>query len=258
MSENTPSEGVDTTATTRALAAPFDNTEVKFKPQAVKGNRALALAYVDVRAIMDRLDNVLGVENWQDEYQLLPDNSVMCRLRLRIGKKWITKMDVGGPSEQPDGGDRLKAAFSDALKRAAVKFGIGRYLYRLPQQWADYDPVKRQFSSPPRLPDWATAKRPVRPATPADPLASATDKKSGLPANGVEMHRRLWEADSDLAAKGLCRIGDLLAHVTQAGVKAGFGADLTQWTGPAIELAVAETRTFKSRLPAAPETKTAA
>lgn len=259
MSEQHPTtETSDTTSITRALAAPFADTEVKFKPQAVKGNRALALAYVDVRAIMDRLDNVLGVENWQDDYQLLPDNSVMCRLRLRIGQKWITKMDVGGPSEQPDGGDRLKAAFSDALKRAAVKFGIGRYLYRLPQQWADYDPVKRQFSSTPRLPDWATApKRSSKPATPAG-ARPAPEKKAGLPASGVEMHRRLREADSDLAAKGLCRIGELLAHVTQAGVKAGFGADLNQWTGPAIELAVAETRAFKSRLPTAPETKTAA
>jgi hypothetical protein len=40
----------------------------------------------------------------------------------------LTKVDVGGPSEQPDGGDWLKAAFSDALKRAAVKFGVGRHL----------------------------------------------------------------------------------------------------------------------------------
>jgi len=253
------SETPDISSITRALASPFDDTEVKFKPQAVKGNRALALAYVDVRAIMDRLDHVLGVENWQDDYQLLPDNSVMCRLRLRIGKRWITKMDVGGPSEQPDGGDRLKAAFSDALKRAAVKFGIGRYLYRLPQQWADYDPVKRQFSSPPRLPDWATApKRSTKPPVPAAAKPAVTEKKAALPANGMEMHRRLREADSDLAAKGLCRIGELLAHVTQAGVKAGFGADLNQWTGPAIELAVTETRAFKSRLPSAPETKTAA
>jgi hypothetical protein len=241
---------------TRALAAPFDLSEVKFKPQAVKGNRALALAYVDVRAIMDRLDNVVGVENWQDRYQLLPDNSVMCQLRIRIGERWITKSDVGGPSEQPDGGDRLKAAFSDALKRAAVKFGIGRYLYRLPQQWADYDPQKRQFASPPRLPDWALAKG-AKPAKPA-PRPTATEKKAGVPADGVELHRRLREADSDLAAKGLCPIGALLAHVTQAGVKAGFGADLNQWTGPAIELAVSETRAFKSKLASAPETKTAA
>jgi hypothetical protein len=262
--QGTDTVEADVKAITRALSAPFDDTEVKFKPQAVKGNRALALAYVDVRAIMDRLDNVLGVENWQDRYQLLPDNSVMCRLRLRIGDRWITKTDVGGPSEQPDGGDRLKAAFSDALKRAAVKFGIGRYLYRLPQQWADYDPQKRQFSAPPRLPDWAVARaakpapRPAREHRPEPAARASAEKKPSLPANGAELHRRLREADSDLAARGLCPIGALLAHVTQAGVKAGFGADLSQWTGPAIELAVSETRAFKSRLASTPETKTAA
>ena len=49
----------------------------------------------------------------------------------------------------------MKAAFSDALKRAAVKFGVGRYLYRLPAQWLDYDSQKRQFARPPTLPDWA-------------------------------------------------------------------------------------------------------
>src|SRR4051812_39766888 len=169
----------DVKAITRALSAPFDDTEVKFKPQAVKGNRALALAYVDVRAIMDRLDNVLGVANWQDHYQLLPDNSVMCRLRLRIGDRWITKTDVGGPSEQPDGGDRLKAAFSDALKRAAVKFGIGRYLYRLPHQWADYDPQKRQFAAPPRLPDWAVSKA-AKPA-PRPAASTGRSRRQGRP-----------------------------------------------------------------------------
>jgi Rad52/22 family double-strand break repair protein len=253
VANHTPSEPSDVRVIARALAAPFSETEVKFKPQAVKGNRALALAYVDVRAIMDRLDSVLGFENWQDDYQLLPDNSVLCRLRLRIGKKWVTKMDVGGPSEQPDGGDRLKAAVSDALKRAAVKFGIGRYLYRLPQQWADYDPVKRQFTSPPRLPDWATAPKSAKTASPP-----AAEKKPGLPASGKELHRRLRDADNDLASKGLCPIGALLSHVTQAGVKAGFGADLNEWAGPAIELAIVETRAFKSRLPLGLETKTVA
>ena len=119
-------------ALTEALASPFDPREVRFKPAVVSGNRALALAYVDARVIQDRLDDVLGVTGWQDEYECLPDGSVVCRLRLRLGDEWITKMDVGGPSEQPDEGDRRKAAFSDALKRAAVKFGIGRYLYRLP------------------------------------------------------------------------------------------------------------------------------
>src|SRR6266550_5404635 len=112
------------------LAEPFSPREVKFKPAVVSGNRAMALAYVDARVIQDRLDEVLGVAGWQDEYDCLSDGSVVCRLRLRLGDEWITKMDVGGPSEQPDEGDRRKAAFSDALKRAAVKFGVGRYLYR--------------------------------------------------------------------------------------------------------------------------------
>jgi hypothetical protein len=135
-----------------ALAAPFDPSEVKFRPGHVSGNRALALPYVDARVVQDRLDDVLGLENWQDTYVPLPDGSVVCELRCRIGGEWIVKTDVGGPSEQPDGGDRLKAAFSDALKRAAVKFGIGRYLYRLPAVWADYDRAKKRFAKPPQLP----------------------------------------------------------------------------------------------------------
>jgi hypothetical protein len=139
----------------RVLSAPFDPSDVKFKPAAVSGNRALALAYVDARVIQDRLDAVCGVAGWQDSYRLLPDGAVVCRLRLKIGEEWITKVDVGSPSGQPDNGDRTKAAFSDALKRAAVKFGVGRYLYRLPRQWCDYDPHKREFFRLPALPAWA-------------------------------------------------------------------------------------------------------
>src|SRR5262245_21782155 len=161
--------GTDVKAITQALSAPFDPKEVKFKPQVVQGNRALALAYVDARVIQDRLDEVLGVEGWQDEYECLPAGSVICRLRLRLGDEWVTKMDVGGPSEQPDGGDRMKAAFSDALKRAAVKFGVGRYLYRLPAQWVDYDPIKRQFVRTPTLPPFALPRRPAAANTAALP-----------------------------------------------------------------------------------------
>src|SRR5438552_17123169 len=93
--------GSDVKTLTQALSAPFDLKEVKFKPQVVQGNRALALAYVDARVIQDRLDEVLGVEGWQDEYEAMPDGTVICRLRLRLGDEWVTKMDVGGPSEPP-------------------------------------------------------------------------------------------------------------------------------------------------------------
>src|SRR5262245_49368076 len=138
-------------AITQKLAAPFAPAEVRWKPQTVTGNRALAVAFVDARVIQDRLDDVLGVMGWQDSYECLPDGSVVCRLKIRLGDEWITKEDVGGQSEQPDEGDRRKAAFSDALKRAAVKFGIGRYLYRQKPMWVDYDPQKRQFVRMPVL-----------------------------------------------------------------------------------------------------------
>src|SRR5205823_2627857 len=191
------------------------------------------------RAIMDRLDNVVGVENWQDRYQLLPDNSVMCQLRIRIGERWITKADVGGPSEQPDGGDRMKAAFSDALKRAAVKFGIGRYLYRLPNQWCDYDPHRRQFVQTPTLPAWAqtqgdsgTPEAPAREpaangeAAPTRGHANGKLSSHSLPKDGAELERRLADYDARLASQGLSEPGELVQHVVQAGVKAGCDPDL--------------------------------
>jgi hypothetical protein len=232
-------------AITAALAEPFDLSEVKFKPQAVKNNRALALAYVDARVIQDRLDEVLGVEGWQDEYQLLPDGSVVCKLTLKLGDQWITKMDVGSPSEQPDSGDRLKAAFSDALKRAAVKFGIGRYLYRLPSQWADYDPVKKQFSRPPQLPAFAL---PARSQPVAKPNGHEAAAPQGLPANGEELHRRLREYDAKLAARKLSKVGALLSHVAKAGAESGYGEDMTTWSGPAIPFAVNAVKEFEAGL----------
>jgi hypothetical protein len=260
----------DVEALTDRLAEPFEPQEVRFKPAVVTGNRALALAYVDARVIQDRLDEALGVAGWQDDYECLPDGSVVCRLRLRMGGEWITKVDVGGPSEQPDGGDRLKAAFSDALKRAAVKFGIGRYLYRLPSQWIDYDPHRRQFAKAPTLPAWAlpkthdvilqtppaqpaaapakkgkqTAPPPPAPVVPRKPAAKLTGK--GLPANGPELQRRLYDHDTRLAAQGVCECGALVKYIVQAGVKAGYDSDLSTWSGPAIGLAVDETRAFEA------------
>jgi hypothetical protein len=111
---------VDVDAIAQALAQPFDPLEVKFKPATVSGNRALALPFVDARVIQDRLDEVLGVMGWQDAYERLPDGAVVCRLSVKIGGEWITKEDVGGQSEQPDEGDRAKAAFCLPLDAQAL------------------------------------------------------------------------------------------------------------------------------------------
>jgi hypothetical protein len=202
------------------LAAPFAAEEIEWKPMVVSGNRALAAAYIDARAVMGRLDEVVGPANWQDDYQVLDDGSALCRLQVRLGGEWIQKTDVGGESEQKDVGDRRKASISDALKRAAVKFGIGRYLYRLPTQWVDYDPQKKQFTRPPSLPAWAlpgggkkvTPAREAHrhmpaPATGAELLAKVKDMDAWLTRNrglaAEQYYREVDAAAEQLGIKGL-------------------------------------------------------
>lgn len=108
-----------------ALAAPFDPQEVRVRSQAGR-----QLHYITARTAMNRLDDVLGPENWWDEY-VPGENSVMCRLTLRLPDgQTITKADAGGYAGMADSGDDDKSGFSDGFKRAAAKFGVARYLYR--------------------------------------------------------------------------------------------------------------------------------
>ncbi len=177
------------------LAAPFAPDDVKWKPQAISGQRCLAIAYVNARAIMDRLDEVLTPAGWQDEYSVLADGSVMCKLSVRLGDDWITKADVGSQSEQPDEGDRMKAGFSDALKRAAVKLGVGRYLYRLPSTWVEYDPQKRAMKHAPKLPDWALPGNKPAIATNALTRPSEPAIGAGTPSKPIATNAVLHAAD---------------------------------------------------------------
>jgi hypothetical protein len=108
-----------------ALAAPFEPHELKERSQ--QGRKLL---YVTARSVMNRLDNVLGPENWWDEYAMA-ETSVLCRLTVRLPDgQLLTKADAGGITEMTDPSDNDKSGYSDAFKRAAVKFGVARYLYR--------------------------------------------------------------------------------------------------------------------------------
>jgi hypothetical protein len=146
----------------RQLAAPFRSYYVGWKAQATSKDRtrALAVAYTDARTVMDRLDQVVGPGNWSDAYRLARpvragdgEFAVECRLTLFA----VAKSDVGTADEEDDGSQASlsKSAYSDALKRAAVKWGIGRYLYRVSRQWVDYDSARKQLAETPELPGWA-------------------------------------------------------------------------------------------------------
>lgn len=92
----------------------------KFKPEAT------CVAYVDSRDVQKLLDEVAGPENWQDEYYAVKNN-LFCRIGIRVNGEWTWKGDCGTESNV----DKEKGEASDAFKRAAVKWGIGRFLYDL-------------------------------------------------------------------------------------------------------------------------------
>ena len=63
------------------LLRPFHPSNISFLPGATKGDRALALAYADLRAYMNRLDEVCGAD-WSVEYEPWGDNRIICRLTI--------------------------------------------------------------------------------------------------------------------------------------------------------------------------------
>ena len=99
---------------------------------------AMVLTYITARAIMDRLDEVCDPENWQTDYRDL-GGALTCGIGIRVGEEWVWKWDGTGHLATNDGldsSDAGKGDFSNALKRAGVQWGIGRYLYGLTEGWA--------------------------------------------------------------------------------------------------------------------------
>jgi len=131
------------------LAAPFPSLAVQWRPGATNQDktRAQALAYVDLRHYMERLDAV--APDWQSEVQPLGNGQVLVRLTVA----GVTRTDVG--EADPQDANTLTSAFAQAFKRACAQFGLGRYLYRLPKVWVAYDPDRRVLLEIPQLPAWA-------------------------------------------------------------------------------------------------------
>jgi len=115
------------------FTAPFEPGDIEFRAGSTNGDKtkALALAYITSRAVMDRLDQVVGPENWRDQYRAGPSGGVLCGISIRINDEWVCKYD----GAENTAFEAVKGGLSDAFKRAAVKWGIGRYLYSLPAVW---------------------------------------------------------------------------------------------------------------------------
>ncbi len=121
------------------LAEPFKPEEIEWRCGATNRDKTkcLALAYVTNRAIQNRLDEVAGVENWKESFREV-NGGFVCSLSIRDGEngEWITKEDGASST----GIEPVKGGLSDSMKRAAVQFGIGRYLYDAEATW---EPAKQ-------------------------------------------------------------------------------------------------------------------
>jgi hypothetical protein len=114
------------------LSAPFDPSEIDWRVGSTNGDKTkgMALAYIDARAVMDRLDTVVGPSGWQCRY-MMGEGKTVCELSVKCGDEWVTKSDGAGNTDF----EAEKGALSDAFKRAAVRWGIGRYLYSIASPW---------------------------------------------------------------------------------------------------------------------------
>lgn len=131
-------------AQAKQLQFPFKSDEIEWRVLRLSKDKTKGqvAAYVDSRAIQNRLDKVIGRENWQNRFVSSPgkDNAStthVCEISIYYPdrKEWITKSDGAGCTDI----EPIKGGLSGAFKRAASMWGIGRYLYSLKNIWVYVD-----------------------------------------------------------------------------------------------------------------------
>jgi len=155
------------------LQKPFEEEDIKWRIQQAGIAQstkpwAMVIPYVSNRAIQKRLDEIFGIDGWENTYKPTPDGKgYLCGITIHTKERSVTKWD----GAEHTGIEPLKGALSNSMKRAAVQLGIGRYLYSLKAEFARCEIVKYQSEADnshkdkktgqiigweyPKLPAWA-------------------------------------------------------------------------------------------------------
>jgi len=94
------------------------------------------LPYINNRCVLDRFDEAFGWDGWQNAIKE-GTTGYLCTLKIwsEESQMWIEKTDGASKTNfEPD-----KGGISDAMKRAAGQFGLGRILYRYPKVYMKGD-----------------------------------------------------------------------------------------------------------------------
>lgn len=234
------------------LAAPFDRGELKFFDS--KGRR---LWYVTARTAANRLDTVLGPENWRDSYTETAGGGLRCRLELRVGGEWIWKEDGGAAAGMGDEDNDEKSAYSSAFKRAAAKWGVGRYLYNdgvpdfagepadatpapapapAPAPGTQPDSRETQSAPPPRDLGWVHNPDQGREREPAAPVrTNVNGRPHGDPRNGRAFFA--WLKD-----QGENNDVPLLDYIGRWARLQGYPQRFVDWSPKQVEVGLDEAR----------------
>jgi hypothetical protein len=158
------------------LKTPFPPDRISWRVGSTTADkkRGMALAYIDARDVMERLDEVCGPGGWQCAYPHATGKTV-CSIGVKVENEWVWKSDGAGDTDF----EADKGALSDAFKRAAVRWGVGRYLYDVDAPWVEIEPMGKSFKiaaselpklrallnrSAPEEPGWKTRANKMREA----------------------------------------------------------------------------------------------
>lgn len=136
------------------LKNPFNPNQLKWRVGATnkEKTKGIALAYLDAREVMKRLDDVCGPDRWQTKLTRTGEGFT-CEIGIKFDTEWVWKSNSAGDTKV----EPIKGGSSDAFKRAAAVWGVGRYLYYLPNVWVAIDEYKK-LKEIPELPDWAKTR----------------------------------------------------------------------------------------------------
>lgn len=125
------------------LKAPFAPDRISWRVGSTTADKTkgMALGYIDARDVMERLDEICGPGGWQCSYPHANGKTV-CAISIKVDDEWVSKADGAGDTDF----EAEKGALSDAFKRAAVRWGIGRYLYDVPAMWVAIEPRGKSFA----------------------------------------------------------------------------------------------------------------
>jgi len=213
------------------LKEPFPESDLDWRLQSCGEKNGKfwgkALAYITSRAVQDRLDEVCGPDGWKTSVRREGD-AYICTLSVRVTHEdgtteWLSREDGADSTDI----EAIKGGISGAIKRSAVHFGIGRYLYNLKDGWATvcengkYSGKTKEGKwfnwNPPTLPSWAlpnsneksdtktskqSSKSEDKPTPSAEDLKKAQDLKEVLLAYEGVIPDDKWEKIDEAVANG--------------------------------------------------------